>query len=202
VRKVSDMALLLGSRGRVRSRSGVGKFLRSIQESLFGRAPWRPERAPKAMTVPGWLAGIALLAAFAGGFLVGDRFGGTPGDKSGLQIRTGESAGFIHEADTAPLSSNGFIVALYQGLPAADASVRAKALSSWLRERGLAKARPYESQTAYGPVWIVVVYFDGDTEFKATRQRLLELPDAVPDASFTDLRKSYAEEWPKAKRIG
>lgn len=198
VRKTSDMALLLGSRGRGRSRSGLAKFVRGVWESWFGRSQWRSERPARSLQVPGWLAAIALLAAFAGGFLIGGKVGTRPGeDAAGLQANKPATPGFVGEFDAQPLSRTAFLVAIYPDFAEAEAKARAKALSEWLAGQGLAKARPYRAKGKAGPVWSVAVYYDGETEQKKTRELLIQVPEAVPDTSFDFLRKTEAQ-WPSA----
>lgn len=196
VRKTSDMALLLGSRGRGRSRSGLATFVRGIYESWFGRSQWRSERPARSLQVPGWLAAVALLAAFAGGFLVGGKLGGAPSEGAGLQANKPATPSFVGEFDARPLSRTAFVVAAYPELAEADAKAAAKALSDWLVAQGLAKARPYLFPRQVGPVWTVAVYFDGEAEQQATRNLLTRLPEAVPDSTFLLYRNTEAE-WPK-----
>jgi hypothetical protein len=70
VRKSSDIAKLLGSRGRRPSRSGFTRRVRSAIDGWVGRSRWR--RDPKALfgPVPGWVAALAVLLAFAGGYFL------------------------------------------------------------------------------------------------------------------------------------
>lgn len=197
VRKTSDMALLLGSRGRGRSRSGVGKFLLGVWETWFGRSQWRDERSRRSLQVPGWIAAVGVLAAFASGWLLGGKVGGQPpGGGAGLKANNPATPSFVGEFDARPMARKAFLVAMYPELAEADAKASAKALSDWLAGQKLAKARPYLAQGRKGPVWTVAVYFE-DHEQIATRDLLLGLPDQVPDASFVSLRKNEPE-WPKA----
>lgn len=196
VRKTSDIALLLGSRGRVRKPSGFAKVMRGLFDGWSGRSAWREERPARGRSVPAWIAVAGLVAAFGGGYLVGGSFAApAPGDAA-LHAPRGRSPAMI-EFDSRPLASNAFVVAAYPDVPVADARDRAAALSGFLRSRGLEKARPYEYPTDSGGLWVVAVYFDGDRERAETRDRLTGLPEAVPDESFVQLRKTEAG-WPKS----
>ncbi|MFY9343145.1 MAG: hypothetical protein WAT39_11680 [Planctomycetota bacterium] len=201
VRKTSDIALLLGARGRVPSRSGLGKFLHGILGSWFARSSWRSERPARVAQVPVWLAAVFAIAAFGGGYLVGGKPGLPPG-KNDLRIKAPgpNQAGFVGEIDARPLEKKAFIVAAYPGVANADGKAAAKTLAEWLVGQKLEKARPYEYPGADGAFWVVAVYFNGDTELVATRDRLLALGE-VPDASFAYYRESQrkkGEEWPLA----
>jgi hypothetical protein len=185
------MALLLGSRGRSRSRSSWLQPLRGLIDSWFGKSMWKPERAPRPRQVPGWLALLLVLGAFGGGYLVGGR----PSDSAGLHMRTAENPGLIGEVDTKPLSTQAFVVAAYENLGDADAKARAKALAEYLKGQGLARSRPYEYTSKEARVWMVVVYYDNDQELIATRDKLRALPAAVPDEHFVAWRMAK-EDWP------
>lgn len=201
VRKTNDIALLLGSRGRGRSRSGLSRFVRGLWDSWFARSQWRDER-PRSLQVPGWLAAGALLIAFAAGFLIGGQMGSkTPADAAGLQARRGTTADWIDNYDGRALTRTGFVVAHYLGVAEADARKRATELTHFLVEKGLGKARPYLATGTKGPLWTVTVWYEGDTEQRATRDKLVGLPEDVPDASFQFLRKSGKEEWPKPREF-
>ena len=208
VRKASDMVLLLGSRGRYRGRSGSGFLhtVRGLLSGLLGGGGRRGEtRASRASAVPGWLAFAGALLCFAGGFFVGGQVAAGKSldpdrGAAGLQAGGGARPGVIGEVDTKVLASRAFIVSAYPGLESAEAKGKARALSDFLRGQKLLKARPYEYATQKGPVWVVAVYFDGDAEQAATRERLLQLPPEVPDEMFLQLRKTEAD-WPKAMDI-
>lgn len=207
-RKSSDIALLLGSRGRSRGRSGgIGKSLRGMFDTWFGRRQWREERRGLRASVPGWLTAVLVLAAFAGGMLVGGKLlgGGGGGDPLHAQGADRESLGVaptVLEIDDKPMSRQAFIVSLYPGLAADAARGRAQTLSRWLQQEGLAKAKPYEFPGPKGKVWTVLVYYENEIEERATRDRLTTLPDAVPDASFVRLRADIPkEEWPNTVSI-
>jgi hypothetical protein len=198
VRKTSDIALLLGSRGRGRSRSGFSKTLRGIWETWFGRSPWRDERPARSMLVPAWLAALGVLGAFAGGYFAGGRFGGPPGDKAGLLAKAPTTPGFFEEA--APLEDQAFVVAMYPDVPDAEGRAQAKELASWLAARELRKAQPYLLPDRN--VWTVAVYFGSDDERLATQGRLSALQE-VPDRSFNDWRAARlnaGKQWPPVRQ--
>lgn len=179
------------------------KMLRGMWESWFGRSQWRDERPSRRLQVPGWLATVALLAAFAGGFLVGGRVG-KPGDgETGLQAnRSPQKAQFI-EVDGKPLTRTAFIVSAYPETADATAKASASALSEWLRGRKLQKARPWLTTDKKGnPLWTVAVFFEEGPEEQATRDLLLGLPNDVPDQMFVDWRKNMGPQWPSARRTG
>lgn len=206
-RKTSDMVLLLGSRGQYRGRSsGFFGLLRGTVGSWFGgkrrmRSASRGMRANAA--APAATRGFVLLAAvfagFVGGFFVRGQVA-TAGDGTAGLHAAPRSPGIVGEIDTSPLANQAFIVAVYPNLPAAEARQRANALSEWLRNHRLEKARPYEFPTRNGPVWVVAVYFDGDAQKSGTRDLLVNLPQDVPDTSFAELRKRE-EVWPEAYTV-
>jgi hypothetical protein len=143
---------------------------------------------------------------FAGGFLVGEQFvkkGGAPTGNAELQAKGAEAPrppGFVDEVDTTPLADQALIVAAYPGLKPAEAKASAKALAEYLRSLKF-RAKPYEYAAEKGVFWVVAVYFDGDTERIALRERLRTLPAAdVPDAMFVHFR-NVEPEWPVARRI-
>lgn len=193
------MALLLSSRGRLGSRKSGSflKSLRSVVSVVLGRASWREERAARAKYVPGWLALVGVLAAFAGGFFAGGRLGvAPPKDGAGLQAGPlGVQPGVIDAVDTTVLTGQALIVSYYPGLPADEAKARAKALSDWLRSQGLERTRPYEHTSKGQKVWFVQVYYDGDSERQAIIDRVAKLQD-VPDANFVQLR-NQGDRWPR-----
>lgn len=204
VRKSSDMASLLGSRGRSRPRGGFVQGLRSVVDSWLGRSRMR-ERS-RGFELSGWIVTAGLVAAFAVGFLVRDRVGGfaTP---ASLDARPGGSANggptgatpaLLGELDTRAINNQCFVVAAYEGVSDADGKALAKALAEYLRSRKIDKARPYPIKTPKGSVWAVCVYYEGDTELLGTRSLLRSLPEDVPDAVFVALRASTEKDlWPK-----
>jgi hypothetical protein len=198
-RKTSDIALLLGSRGRGRSRSGVQRLVRGMWESWFGRSPWRDDRPSKHLLVPGWLAAAGVLAAFAGGYLAGGRFGGAAGDGvAGLRAEV-PNAPVVFEA-TEPLEDEAFLVAMYPDAAEAEGSAQAKLFAGWLVEQGLKKAQPY-LLPGIG-AWSVAVYYGSPAEAQATRDKLAGLHD-VPDRAFHDWReqrRKAGEDWPRTWR--
>lgn len=204
MRKSSDMASLLGSRGRSRPRGGFVQGLRSVVDSWLGRS--RSRERSRGFELSGWLVAGGLLASFAVGFLVRDRVGGLGlgSSQAGLDAKVngpaGAQPGFQGELDSKPLAPNCFVVAIYPNIPEADAKAQAKALAEFLRSRNLAKSRPYHFHFESGSMWGVSVYYDGDAEMRATRDALRRLPDDVPDATFVAWRSSSGKEgkeWPK-----
>lgn len=190
------MAMLLGSRGRARKNGGAWSVARGLWQSVFGRSTWRDER-PNKVVVSGWIAAIGVLGAFACGWLAGDHFGAQAPNELATKARV--EPGFLGEPEAEKLASNAFIVSIYDG-DSADDKAHAKALARWLQGKGLAKSRPYLAPIAGGSAWTVAVYYDGDAEFAATRDRLLGLPEDVPCGSFCSVRKSEAV-WPRAMAV-
>ncbi len=217
-RRSSDIALLLGSRGRSRSRGGVTKLLRGVWDStlgrvgfgsgawITGRSQWRDERPARGVHVSKLLAVVVLLATFAGGFFAGGKLGAPPRD--GLNANGGADQpkkgatepGWIDTIETLPLARDAFIVAMYPDLADADAMAKAKALCDYLGSQKINKVRPYRYPGKVGPVWVAAVYFANDTERFAASERLLLLPEEVPDESFVFLRKT-TEGWPNHRPI-
>lgn len=175
--------------------------MRGIWDSWFARSQWRDERAAKNLQVPGWLAAAALLLAFGGGYLIGGKMKTGVGDGgASLQAKPRGTAPEFLDCDGAALTRTGFLVAHYLGVEESDAKARAMALTRYLKDKGLARTKPYLATGAKGPLWTVAVWFDGETEERACRDKLLALvPEDVPDASFQFLRKDGKEEWPKAR---
>lgn len=202
VRKTSDIALLLGSRGRGRPRGGgFARSVRGIWASWFGRSQWRDDRPPKHLLVPGWLAAAGVLAAFAGGYLAGGRFGTSPADgKAGLMATAPVTPVLFAENEsdeTEPLEANAFLVAMYPGIGDAEGRAQARQFAAWLVERDLKKARAY--LVAQNDTWAVAVYYGSPAEQQATRDKLVALRD-VPDQSFHEWReerRNKGEEWPR-----
>jgi hypothetical protein len=173
--------------------------MRGIWESWFGRSQWRDDRPARSVLVPGWLAGIGLLAAFAGGYLAGGRWGTTPGEgKAGLKAEAPVTPKFFEE--TEPLEDQAFLVAMYPELGDAEGRAQAKAFAAWLAGKDLRKAQPYLLPSKN--VWTVAVYFANEVEQQATRDKLVALDD-VPDRTFNqwrDDRRKAGEEWPRTWR--
>ena len=207
MRKTSDIAMLLGSRGKARSRGsrgGFGSALNGLIDGALGKIfKGRARRQRRAASsVPMLLFVIGLLVAFGGGFVVGGRLGGVEGGDL-LSARIGQKPGFINEFDTAPLSQDAFVVTAYpvrEGLDEAVARQRAADLARYLGEHGLEKARPYPWPKDQGVLWVTAVYYSGDVEERRTRELLLNMPDDVPDAMFCDLRINDSG-WPTAMKI-
>lgn len=203
VRKSSDMALLLGARGRLgQRRGGGGGFLASVVSTVQGlfQPNWRSEqRARSGRAIPGWLALGGVLAAFAVGFFAGGRFAG-PIDNSGLHAKggtPGTAPGVTpqvldpdQQTVESPKGSTALAVSTHATLAAA------RELCDYLKSRGLAKAQPYEASSAKGTAWVSVVYYDGPNERRASVERLRGLPASdVPDREFLRLR-NQGEQWP------
>lgn len=205
-RKASDMVLLLGSRGQYRGRNTQGFLprLRRFASTAFevmglarkGSGRRGETRASRGVSASGLVLLAGALLCFGGGYFVGSASGkgATPG--TDLNAKGGpQQPAVIGEFDAKALSNDAFIVSVYPGVEAGEAKLRAKALSDYLRDQNLLKARPFEYPTANGPLWVVAVYHDGDAEREATRARLKLLPQDVPDETFTKLRKTEAD-WP------
>ncbi len=199
------MVMLLRSRGsgggRRRGKSGLFSTLGHGLVRLLGGSSGRRDPGPKnrgASLVPGWLALAVALACFGGGYVVRGYVAPVQQEiGGGAGLKAGPRAPGVIEADTEPLTSRAFFVAAYQEMAADEARSRAMELSRYLRGQGLAKARPYEYPAAAGRLWVVVVYYDGPTEYKATREQLLALPADVPDPIFVGLR-NHESDWPNA----
>lgn len=200
-RKTSDIALLLGSRGKARKSSGLLAFVRAAWQSLAPRSQWREDRRG-SLQVPGWLAGAALLVAFGGGYLLGGRLG-KPAENGGVGLRAkgdqGQRTQFL-DADGSARGREAFIVSAYPRLPEADAKAAAVALSEWLRGKKLQRAFPYLSPAADGgKLWTVAVFFDGETDGKKTRELLVGIGEDAPDPMFNHWRNT-TPEWPIARK--
>jgi len=204
VRKTSDIAMLLGSRGKSRSRGsrgGLGSSFFGAIDGALGRV-FKGRRKDRAQAVPLVVFAIGLLVAFGGGFLVGDRFSGGDGNDP-LRARIGQQPGFVNEVDTTPLASHAFIVTAYpltENLDEAGARQKATDLAAYLVQHGLEKARPFPWPRNQGIIWVTAVYFSNDVEQQETRDRLLNMPDSVPDEMFCELRIKDSE-WPTVMRI-
>lgn len=158
--------------------------------------------------MPAWLAAVLVLAAFAGGMLVGGKLmpaGGGSGNALNAQSAGDAPRGVeptVLEIDDKPMSRQAFILSFYPGLAAAEARGRAQEFSRWLQDQGLAKAKPYEYPGEKGKVWTVLVYYENEIEQRATRDRLVALPREVPDPSFVRLRAEIPkEDWPNTVPI-
>ncbi|MCC7064059.1 MAG: hypothetical protein IT456_14715 [Planctomycetes bacterium] len=192
-RKVSDMVLLLGSRGRARarSRSGFSQALHRVSQLVFGRSAKR-ERPSQGT----WILPVIALLCFAGGYLVGGHFAGPKEPSTKVDLRT---AGVVGELDTEPMSQDCLLVASYYGLEAEFAKEHARKLINYLASKGFQKARAREFTTSRGAFWAVVVYCLGERDQKATAALLQALPQDVPDAYLTKLREAKTDGgkvWP------
>lgn len=197
MRKTSDIAMLLGSRSKSRSRGSkkglFSSFLRVV-DGLLGRPKGRRSK-PRSSSVSTIVFACGLVAAFGGGFVLGERVGGgEPASEGSLNARVAQRPGFVLE-DTK-LADNGFVVAAYavtEQRPPEVARRCAVDLAKYLSENGLAKSRPREWRDG---LWVTVVYYEGDAERDHTRAMLLNMPEDAPDEDF---RRSRAEtDWPQS----
>lgn len=209
MRKTSDIAMLLGSSSKSRSRGSRKGFVSSflgVVDTMLGRAG-KGRRKKRATTVSTTLFSVGLLVAFGGGFFVGGAFGGDSGDNA-LSARVpspngatsiGVAPEFLHEVDTTKLADWGYVVTAYkvtENQPEPVARQRAVDLANYLQEHGLQKARP----RSWGPgLWVTVVYFEGRAEQDGTRDQLLNMPEDVPDVDFCQRREE--SDWPTAYEI-
>ncbi|MFT4839636.1 MAG: hypothetical protein ACI8UD_000104 [Planctomycetota bacterium] len=208
-RKTSDIAMLLGSSSKSRSKRGqglTGKLVGFI-DSMLGRKSKRGRRQERReQTVPMLVFGVAVLLAFGGGYAIGGGFGNSfsnsfsnNGDGANPLRAQGRAPTFVDEVATRPLAAEAFIVSVYPGVAAAEAKELAQSLSKYLTSKGLAKVRPYPWPQANGTLWVVAVYFDGEAEASKTKLALEELPMDVPDEMFCTIRKTDAKSptgWP------
>ena len=204
MRKTSDIAMLLGSSSKSRSRGSrkglVSSFL-GLVDGLLGRTG-KGRRKKRATTVSTTLFSLGLLVAFGGGFFVGGAFGGADGDNA-LSARVPSPSGvtpeFLHEVDTTKLADWGYVVTAYkvtENQPEPVARQRAVDLAKYLQQQGLQKARP----RSWGAnLWVTVVYFEGQAEQDGTRDQLLNMPADVPDVDFCQRREE--SDWPTAYEI-
>lgn len=192
VRKVSDMVLLLGSRGRSRtsSKSGFDQLLGRITRWFTGSS----QRERQRVRIPLGAIAVALLC-FAAGYFVGDRFGGaSEGTDKALKAQT---PGAIGEIDTQALTKDFLIAVGYDHLAPASAKPKAKQMAEFLQAQGLKNARPYEVQMSTGPLWLAVVYYDGEADRVKTQNKLRALdPAAVADEYFAKTRADFGKDWP------
>lgn len=201
MRKTSDIAMLLGSRSKSRSRGSKkslwSSLLRTV-DGLLGRSKGGRSRQ-RGASVSTILFACGLVGAFGGGFVLGGRVGGAGGGDP-LQARAPQRPGFMHE--DAKLAEFGFVVSAYAVVPddpertEQRARQRASDLAKYLAENGLPKSRCREWREG---LWVTVVYYEGDAERDHTRAVLLNLPDEVPDQDF---RRSRSEtDWPQSYSI-
>jgi hypothetical protein len=204
-RKTSDIAMLLGSSSKSRSKRGqglTGKLVGFI-DSMLGRKSKRGRRQERReQTVPMLVFGVAVLLAFGGGYAIGGGFGNSfsnNSDGTNPLRAQGRAPTFVDEVATKALAAEAFIVSAYPGVAAAEAKELAQSLSKYLTSKGLAKVRPYPWPQADGTLWVVAVYFDGEAEASKTKLALEELPMDVPDQMFCTIRKTDAKSptgWP------
>ena len=203
MRKTSDIAMLLGSRSKSRSRGfrgsrrGVVGSILGLVDTLLGRGS-KGRRNQRSQTVPMMVFVVGLLSALGSGFLLGDWLDGGAGDNP-LNARIGQQPGFINEVDTAKLADDGFVVSVYEVTERrteAEARQSAADLAKYLRGSGLEKSRPLKYN---GQIWATVVYYEGASERDRTRDLLLNMPEDVPCAEFCHWRKD--SDWPHSAAI-
>lgn len=201
-RKTSDMAMLLGRSGKSRShKSGLTKKLVGFIDTMLGRASKRGSRQERRpQSVPLLVFGIVVVTAFGSGYAIGSGVSETVDGIDSLRAPAGREPSFVDEIKTKPLAAEAFIVSGYPGMPSSEARSRAHDLSKYLNRNGLQqKARPYPWPTETGTVWVVAVYFDGQSDKERVEKALHSLPAEVPDESFSNLRAS--DSWPSTRRI-
>lgn len=187
------MVLLLGSRGRARtsSKSGFGQVLSRLSRWVSGGS--KRERPPARS---GFGLAVVALLCFAGGYFVGDRFGdgNAAAGKPALKAQT---PGAIGEIDVRPLANDAVIVVGYDFLLPDVAKPKAKQMAEFLQAQGFKRARPHEVKLETGPLWLVVVYCDGEAEMRDAQKKLRDLKtSAVPDEYFAKTRAEYEKDWP------
>jgi len=199
MRKTSDIAMLLGARGKSRSRSSRGGVFSSffgVIDGVLGRSGKR-RRKQRKQNVPAMVFAVAVIAAFGGGFLVGGQFAEAAGDDP-LRARVGQAPDFVNERLDEKLADCGFAVAVYEpDKLGGDAAAQQGALNlaKYLRSMGLAKSGIWDTRdTRDTRVWVVVVYCEGDAEHDGTRDQLLNLPQDVPCETFAGYRAG--SDWP------
>ncbi|MCK5941542.1 MAG: hypothetical protein KAI24_06205 [Planctomycetes bacterium] len=202
MRKTSDIALLLGSRSKSRSRGsrgGFGSSMVGMLDGLLGRVS-RGRRREQRSSVSMMVLVICVLVAFGGGFLIGDRFGGGDGSDP-LNASLGQKPGFLKEFDTTPLADQAFVVSAFPIDGGSEEEARQKAvdLARFLVQAGIEKARAYPWPQSQGVLWVTVVYYADDREMAATRAALLRVEN-VPDKRFVQDRNTDSE-WPLATQI-
>ena len=200
MRKTSDIAMLLGARGKSRSRSSRGGVFSSffgVIDGVLGRSGKR-RRKQRKQNVPAMVFAVAVIAAFGGGFLVGGQFADAAGDDP-LRARVGQAPDFVNEQETDKLAAWGYVVAAFDpSEPSSDAQAMRSAfdLAKYLQGQGLAKSRARRWSNG---VWVTVVYYEGDAECDGTRDQLLNLPADVPCPEFCMYRSE--SDWPSGVKI-
>lgn len=200
MRKTSDIAMLLGSRSKSRSRGSKKSLFSSlvrVVDGLLGRTKSSRSKQRRASVSTLVFAGC-LVAAFGGGFVIGERVGGGAGEDP-LNARVAQRPEFVHEVDAAKLASEAFVAAAYLATETRseeDAKESAVVLAKYLQANGLPKSRPYRWRAG---LWVTVVYFEGDAERDHTRAMLLNMPDGEPDEEFS--RSRLDSSWPPIHEI-
>ena len=203
MRKTSDIAMLLGARGKSRSRSSRGGVFSSffgVIDGVLGRSGKR-RRKQRKQNVPAMVFAVAVIAAFGGGFLVGGQFAEAAGDDP-LRARVGQAPDFVNERLTEKLAENGFVVAIYDpAIVGGDAEAKQAAvnLAKYLQSMGLEKSRACPWTVNEDSLWVAVVYYEGDAERDGTKDHLLNLPEDVPCQEFALYRTDSG--WPADRKI-
>lgn len=203
MRKTSDIAMLLGARGKSRSRSsrrGVFSPFLGVIDGVLGYSGKR-RRKQRKQNVPAMVFAVAVIAAFGGGFLVGGQFADAAGDDP-LRARVGRAPDFVNERLTEKLADQGYVVAIYDpAIAGGDAEAKQDALNlaKYLQGMGLEKSRALLWNTQEASFWVTVVYYEGDAERDGTKDQLLNLPEDVPCQEFASYRSDSG--WPADRKI-
>lgn len=206
-RKSSDMVMLLSSRGKTRRGKAGGSIFGAVTKvaaDVFGISRKQRDPGPSRASTGLLLAVCVGAACFGAGYVVGGKFGVGTGNGE-LRIKDTRRPGVIGEFDARKLTDSAFVVALYTDADESFAKAKAQKLTEYLQGTGLPRTRPYLLPHPKGPFWTVAVYYDGDVEYAASRNKLLALRD-VPDAEFQELRRDRTQEgsekdWPISRSI-
>lgn len=191
------MVLLLGSRGRSRAGSKskldqlLGRVARWFSGSSLLGGSLRSRPAPR---LPLGVIAVAL-ACFAAGYFVRGQVGlAAPSNEKSLKA---QAPGAIGEFDSPQLSKTSMIAVGYDRLSPEVARPKARQMAEFLQAQGFKKARPLEVRMETGPLWLVVVYYDGDSEKRQVQKDLRALdPAKVTDEFFAKTRADFEKDWP------
>lgn len=208
VRKSSDMVMLLSSRGKSRRGKAGGSILGAVTKvaaDVFGVSRKQRDPGPSRASTGLLLAVCVGAACFGAGYVVGGKFGAGTSESAELRVKDPRRPGVIGEFDARKLTDTAFLVSLYTDADESVAKAKAQKLTEYLQGAGLPRTRPYLLQHASGPFWTVAVYYDGDVEYTASRNKLLALRE-VPDAEFQQLRRDRTaqgaeNDWPISRSI-
>src|SRR5262249_61132245 len=100
--------------------------------------------------------------------------------------RHGVAPGPVDEEQ--PLAKNALVAAGYRNRAAALAAAH-----SLQAAPGLENARIRETKDQYGPVWALLVYFEGSPARDAAAKALKDVK--APDETFEEFRKTF-KDWP------